>query len=71
MASDLGVFPPGFVAQDTQLFTCSIEENLAYGLGREHSKDRGTWMERRRLSKKVGGTVKIVPQTPLIYHHLS
>lgn len=29
----------GFVAQDTQLFTCSIEENLAYGLGREHSKE--------------------------------
>ncbi len=29
----------GFVAQDTQLFSCSIEENLAYGLGREHSKD--------------------------------
>ena len=41
------VLQPGFVAQDTQLFTCSIEENLAYGLGREHSKDRGTWMERR------------------------
>ena len=47
------VLQPGFVAQDTQLFTCSIEENLAYGLGREHSKDRGTWMERRWLSKKV------------------
>jgi len=29
----------GFVAQDTQLFSCSIEENLAYGLGREHSKE--------------------------------
>jgi ABC-type multidrug transport system fused ATPase/permease subunit len=25
----------GFVAQDTQLFACSVEENLAYGLGRE------------------------------------
>ena len=30
----------GFVAQDTQLFTCSIEENLAYGLGREHTKEK-------------------------------
>merc|ERR1719253_1750472 len=25
----------GFVAQDTQLFACSIEDNLAYGLGRQ------------------------------------
>lgn len=29
----------GFVAQDTQLFSCSIEENLSYGLGRDHSKE--------------------------------
>jgi ABC-type multidrug transport system fused ATPase/permease subunit len=29
----------GFVAQDTQLFAKSIEENLAYGLGRTHSND--------------------------------
>jgi len=29
----------GFVAQDTQLFACSIEENLAYGLGREHTRE--------------------------------
>lgn len=29
----------GFVAQDTQLFACSIEENLSYGLGREHTKE--------------------------------
>merc|ERR1712113_106961 len=28
----------GFVAQDTQLFATSIEENLAYGLGREYTK---------------------------------
>ena len=29
----------GFVAQDTQLFSCSVEENLAYGLGRDHTLD--------------------------------
>lgn len=29
----------GFVAQDTQLFATSIEENLAYGLGRPHTRD--------------------------------
>lgn len=29
----------GFVAQDTQLFACSIEENLAYGLGREYTRE--------------------------------
>lgn len=29
----------GFVAQDTQLFACSIEENLAYGLGRPHTRE--------------------------------
>eukprot|EP00930_Biecheleria_cincta_P001244 TRINITY_DN102391_c0_g1_i1.p1 TRINITY_DN102391_c0_g1~~TRINITY_DN102391_c0_g1_i1.p1 ORF type:complete len:977 (+),score=152.66 TRINITY_DN102391_c0_g1_i1:128-3058(+) len=29
----------GFVAQDTQLFACSIEENLAYGLGRKPTKE--------------------------------
>merc|ERR1719353_614941 len=28
----------GFVAQDTQLFATSIEENLAYGLGRPHTR---------------------------------
>lgn len=33
------VHPSGFVAQDTQLFSCSIEENLSYGLGRDHSKE--------------------------------
>jgi len=29
----------GFVAQDTQLFAKSIEENLAYGLGRPHTRE--------------------------------
>lgn len=29
----------GFVQQDTQLFACSIEENLTYGLGRPHTKE--------------------------------
>mmetsp|Transcript_61440 Transcript_61440/g.170354 ORF Transcript_61440/g.170354 Transcript_61440/m.170354 type:complete len:934 (-) Transcript_61440:103-2904(-) len=29
----------GFVAQDTQLFAKSIEENLSYGLGRCHTRD--------------------------------
>eukprot|EP00928_Gymnodinium_smaydae_P006818 TRINITY_DN12428_c0_g1_i2.p1 TRINITY_DN12428_c0_g1~~TRINITY_DN12428_c0_g1_i2.p1 ORF type:complete len:921 (-),score=210.57 TRINITY_DN12428_c0_g1_i2:310-3072(-) len=29
----------GFVAQDTQLFATSIEENLAYGLGRPHTHE--------------------------------
>ncbi|CAJ1450643.1 unnamed protein product, partial [Effrenium voratum] len=29
----------GFVAQDTQLFSCSVEENLGYGLGRDHTKE--------------------------------
>mmetsp|Transcript_79006 Transcript_79006/g.144034 ORF Transcript_79006/g.144034 Transcript_79006/m.144034 type:complete len:947 (-) Transcript_79006:66-2906(-) len=29
----------GFVAQDTQLFATSIEDNLAYGLGRPHTKE--------------------------------
>mmetsp|Transcript_35730 Transcript_35730/g.56943 ORF Transcript_35730/g.56943 Transcript_35730/m.56943 type:complete len:241 (-) Transcript_35730:43-765(-) len=29
----------GFVAQDTQLFACSIEDNLAYGLGRDHTRE--------------------------------
>jgi ABC-type multidrug transport system fused ATPase/permease subunit len=29
----------GFVAQDTQLFASSIEDNLAYGLGRKHTRD--------------------------------
>mmetsp|Transcript_54894 Transcript_54894/g.98952 ORF Transcript_54894/g.98952 Transcript_54894/m.98952 type:complete len:477 (+) Transcript_54894:2-1432(+) len=29
----------GFVAQDTQLFSCSVEENLAYGLGREPTRE--------------------------------
>ena len=29
----------GFVAQDTQLFACSIEENLTYGLGRQHTQE--------------------------------
>ncbi|CAJ1396624.1 unnamed protein product [Effrenium voratum] len=29
----------GFVAQDTQLFSCSVEENLAYGLGRDYTKE--------------------------------
>jgi len=29
----------GFVAQDTQLFASSIEENLSYGLGRPHTKE--------------------------------
>jgi len=28
----------GFVAQDTQLFAASIEDNLAYGLGRPHTR---------------------------------
>jgi len=29
----------GFVAQDTQLFACSIEDNLSYGLGRPHTQE--------------------------------
>ncbi|CAE8652826.1 unnamed protein product, partial [Polarella glacialis] len=29
----------GFVAQDTQLFATSIEENLSYGLGRPHTRE--------------------------------
>lgn len=29
----------GFVAQDTQLFACSIEDNLCYGLGRPHTPE--------------------------------
>jgi len=29
----------GFVAQETQLFATSIEENLAYGLGRPHTRE--------------------------------
>jgi ABC-type multidrug transport system fused ATPase/permease subunit len=29
----------GFVAQDTQLFACSVEDNLKYGLGREASRE--------------------------------
>jgi len=29
----------GFVSQDTQLFASSIEENLCYGLGREHTRE--------------------------------
>lgn len=29
----------GFVAQDTQLFATSIEENLCYGLGRPHTQE--------------------------------
>jgi len=29
----------GFVAQDTQLFAESVETNLAYGLGREHTQE--------------------------------
>merc|ERR1712196_464759 len=29
----------GFVAQDTQLFACSIEDNLAYGLGRPYTQE--------------------------------
>jgi len=29
----------GFVAQDTQLFACSIEDNLAYGLGRPYTHE--------------------------------
>eukprot|EP00421_Protoceratium_reticulatum_P027484 CAMPEP_0168477224 /NCGR_PEP_ID=MMETSP0228-20121227/62297_1 /TAXON_ID=133427 /ORGANISM="Protoceratium reticulatum, Strain CCCM 535 (=CCMP 1889)" /LENGTH=923 /DNA_ID=CAMNT_0008493377 /DNA_START=1 /DNA_END=2772 /DNA_ORIENTATION=+ len=29
----------GFVAQDTQLFAKSIEENLSYGLGRAHTEE--------------------------------
>ena len=29
----------GFVAQETQLFATSIEENLAYGLGRKYTRE--------------------------------
>lgn len=29
----------GFVAQDTQLFATSIEDNLSYGLGRAHTRE--------------------------------
>jgi len=30
----------GFVAQDTQLFACSVEENLAYGLSQKPTKEQ-------------------------------